>query len=101
MSKKWRNESIVVCGTDCWQKIRYAVKNGILQPLVLYSNHRVYLSEFTFDIEKCQMFSDLVQRKIIGTTNNYKINYLVHFSDDGKRAKTFKWEYLSDIYPPK
>lgn len=91
--KKWKDAFIVIHGTNFWQSIKYAVKNGIMQPFVLYANHRVYLSEFTYDIEKCQSFSDLCQCKIIGTTNNYKINYLIHFSDDGKRAKTFKWYY--------
>lgn len=96
--KKWKNDKILVQGTDFWQTIKFAVKHGVMQPLVLCANHRVYLSEFEYDIEKCQSFSDLLQRKIVGSTYKQKPNFLILFSEDGKRAKTWRWFYLDDVY---
>jgi hypothetical protein len=93
--KQWENDNMVICGSNRWQEIKYAVNKdygdqNTTSPYVRYRNQRIWLDEFVVSPHRYPEESALCGMEIHGAacTSMFSAN-LIHLNRDGEQAKVF------------
>jgi|ADurb_Cas_03_Slu_FD_contig_61_931272_length_428_multi_2_in_0_out_0_1 hypothetical protein len=93
--KRWENDNMVICGSNRWQEIKYAVNKdygdqNTTSPYVRYRNQRIWLDEFVVSPHQYPEESALCGIEIHGAASmTYFMAYLLHINPHGDQAKVF------------
>ena len=92
--KQWKNEKMVICGSNRWQEIKYATnrdcpEQGVF-PYVRYRNQRIWLDEFTTSPHGFKEESELCGMEIhaVACSSMFTAN-LIHIDSSGDKAMVF------------